>query len=345
MPLQHFSSGKAICISALGDVARCAHPRHYWKHGFFNGTDCAFEDVVSITCHDATSMADSDACTQVCKLGAGEYFWFTDTAHPHGTCILPRSLSEVDVSGTGACTLPWLGNPRGVRVDECARMGNWSGLSLEYVELPWVKSLTQLVEIDLSSNLLSEIPDLSLPLLTRMDLQSNRLTAFESHARIRYDVKRNPKIDHATLRYDRGRMLESLREIGDPGVLFIVSPISVPLSEVLNPNLAGLLAYNVNLSGTIPASIGTLKKKLQVFEIGRNRNVRRTIPESFWHLTNLQRVSISTTSISGTISPLIGNLRQLKILELQDSELSGTIPSSLANLTKLKKLGLPIRKS
>ena len=73
---------------------------------------------------------------------------------------------------------------------------------LEYVELPWVKSLTQLVEIDLSSNLLSEIPDLSLPLLTRMDLQSNRLTAFESHARIHYDVRRNPKIDHATLRYD-----------------------------------------------------------------------------------------------------------------------------------------------
>ena len=187
---------------------------------------------MSITCHDATSMADSDMYASMQSLVRVNISGSRIPRIPR-RLHLAKHLSEVDVSGTGACTLPWLGNPRAVRVDECARMGNWSGLSLEFVELPWVKSLTQLVEIDLSSNLLSEIPDLSLPLLTRMDLQSNNLTVFKSHARIYYDVRRNPKIDHATLRYDRGRMLESLREIGDPGVLIIVSPISVPLSEVL----------------------------------------------------------------------------------------------------------------
>ena len=69
--------------------------------------------------------------------------------------------------------------------------------------------------------------------------------------------------------------------------------------------------------------------------------MRGTVPESFWQLTKLQRVGMGKTSISGTISPSIGNLRQLKILELQGFGIIRDNSSSLANLTKLKTLMLP----
>ena len=89
--------------------------------------------------------------------------------------FLARNLDVVDISSTRICTLPWLGNPRTVKADECATSANWSGVGIDNLRHEWVRAMTQLVRIDLSFNALTEIPTLDFPRLTFMDLQRNRL--------------------------------------------------------------------------------------------------------------------------------------------------------------------------
>eukprot|EP00949_MAST-11_sp_MAST-11-sp1_P000010 g10.t1 len=164
----------AQCTSVLGDVARCARPRHYWRHGFFQGTDCSLGNIVEIKCDDASDIANTKVYTKMTALtsvnisGSRRISQFPRHIH------LARKLSTVDLSGTGVCSIPWLGIPSRVIVDDCADQAVWANVGLNNLDHEWVKTMTQLVSIDISLNALKHIPSLELPLLTFMDLSSNR---------------------------------------------------------------------------------------------------------------------------------------------------------------------------
>jgi len=93
-----------------------------------------------------------------------------------------------------------------------------------------------------------------------------------------------------------------------------------------------------NLNGTIPNSIGKLKKLTYLdFSVC---NLYGVIPDSIGNLTNLQHLLSYHTSLNGSIPSSIGNLYSLKELTLTGCKLVGNIPSSIGNLSQLKSLNL-----
>jgi len=75
------------------------------------------------------------------------------------------------------------------------------------------------------------------------------------------------------------------------------------------PNLEILEFYQMQLSGTLPTSIGLL--------------------------TNLQSLRLYSNSLTGTISTELGLAVDLEYLNLAENDLSGTIPSELGRLTSV----------
>lgn len=110
------------------------------------------------------------------------------------------------------------------------------------------------------------------------------------------------------------------------------------------PDLSGLDAIQEmdlrsnSLSGTIPASIGSLTSLTHLY-LSANM-FSGGIPETIGFLINLERLYISYASISGTIPETIGKLKKLERLDLSENSLSGKAPRSLRNLTRLQVLYL-----
>lgn len=98
-----------------------------------------------------------------------------------------------------------------------------------------------------------------------------------------------------------------------------------------------LLSYN-NLTGVIPAEVGSLTK-LKSFILTGN-NLTGTIPSEMGNLAELTYLNLRENRMSGAIPQSIGNLTNLKNLDLRINELSGSIPSALGNLTQLQSLYL-----
>ncbi|KAK0589766.1 hypothetical protein LWI29_018258 [Acer saccharum] len=86
------------------------------------------------------------------------------------------------------------------------------------------------------------------------------------------------------------------------------------------------LSYNTELTGTLPPSIGDLKKLTNLILIGCS--FHGPIPDSIGSLPQLFYLSINLNKFSGPIPPSIGNLSRLFWLDLADNQLSGQIPVS-----------------
>ncbi|KAL8030358.1 hypothetical protein ABFX02_14G282200 [Erythranthe guttata] len=65
-----------------------------------------------------------------------------------------------------------------------------------------------------------------------------------------------------------------------------------------------------------------------------------SLPSQLSSLTSLQLLNLSSTNISGPISPSFGSLTQLRLLDLSSNSLSGPIPLELGKLTLLQFLFL-----
>jgi len=95
----------------------------------------------------------------------------------------------------------------------------------------------------------------------------------------------------------------------------------------------------------LPDCIGDLKE-LRGFILNASATsgkLNGTIPESFWTLTKLTRLSLTThgTYLSGPISSGIGNLTEMiNISLLNTSGINGALPSTIGNLTKLTDINL-----
>ncbi|KAK1568079.1 hypothetical protein Q3G72_020289 [Acer saccharum] len=86
------------------------------------------------------------------------------------------------------------------------------------------------------------------------------------------------------------------------------------------------LSYNTELTGTLPPSIGDLKKLVNLILIGCS--FHGPIPDSIGSLPQLYSLSINLNRFSGSIPPSIGNLSKLFWLDLADNQLTGQIPIS-----------------
>ncbi|CAL0328504.1 unnamed protein product [Lupinus luteus] len=84
----------------------------------------------------------------------------------------------------------------------------------------------------------------------------------------------------------------------------------------------------------IPPSIGNLPYLESIF-LNEFPHLTGPIPESISKLTNLNFLTISSTSISGPIPNFLGKLKNLAYLDLSFNKLSGTLPPSLSHLNEL----------
>jgi Leucine-rich repeat (LRR) protein len=86
------------------------------------------------------------------------------------------------------------------------------------------------------------------------------------------------------------------------------------------------LSYNPDLGGSIPASIGNLRRLSNLILVGCSFS--GTIPDSIGSLEQLVFLSLNSNRLTGPIPPTLGNLRHLYWLDLADNQLTGTIPVS-----------------
>ncbi|GLT44523.1 hypothetical protein SLA2020_184120 [Shorea laevis] len=86
------------------------------------------------------------------------------------------------------------------------------------------------------------------------------------------------------------------------------------------------LSYNEGLTGSLPASIGNLKKLTSLNLIGCG--FTGTIPDTIGNLQQLTMLSLNSNNFGGQIPPSIGNLSNLFWLDLTDNQIEGPIPVS-----------------
>lgn len=103
-------------------------------------------------------------------------------------------------------------------------------------------------------------------------------------------------------------------------------------------NVTGIVLYNNNLSGQIPASIGNLTA-LENLNIFMN-SLSGALPDAIGTLTSLRTLSLSLNSFSGHIPVSLGNLSNLQEMYLNQNQFSDSIPSELGNLANLVYLDL-----
>ncbi|KAL2454570.1 Leucine-rich repeat protein kinase family protein [Abeliophyllum distichum] len=96
------------------------------------------------------------------------------------------------------------------------------------------------------------------------------------------------------------------------------------------------LSYNKGLTGSLPPSIGNMKKLSNLILVGCGFSGR--IPSSIGSLQDLVFLSLNSNRFIGGIPPSIGLLSKLYWLDLADNRLSGTIPVSKGNTPGLDML-------
>ena len=104
-----------------------------------------------------------------------------------------------------------------------------------------------------------------------------------------------------------------------------------------NGNVTELELSGNNLSGTLPAALGSLTS-LTMLDLGDNR-LSGTIPD-LGALTSLTTLKLGANQLSGTIPDWLSSLTGLQDLSLRDNQLTGTIPAELSGLTQLDLLYL-----
>ncbi|KAL2528613.1 LRR receptor-like serine/threonine-protein kinase RPK2 [Forsythia ovata] len=96
---------------------------------------------------------------------------------------------------------------------------------------------------------------------------------------------------------------------------------------------------NNQLSGQVPADIGTRCQSLKLLDASSNQ-ITGTLPPSIGDLVSLVGLNLSWNPLKGPIPSSIGQMKDLECLSLAGNNLTGSIPTSLGQLYSLKLLDL-----
>ncbi|XP_021280908.1 probable leucine-rich repeat receptor-like protein kinase At1g35710 [Herrania umbratica] len=117
----------------------------------------------------------------------------------------------------------------------------------------------------------------------------------------------------------------------------------------LSPRLGNLtqlefldFSYNQYIAGSIPSEFGNLKN-LAILNLTGNR-LQKPFPSSFYLLTHLTHLHMSSNQLLGSIPLKLGNLKSLMTLDLSNNFLDGSIPSTLFQLSNLVTIDLSYNK-
>ncbi|MFQ6640369.1 hypothetical protein Gotur_016331 [Gossypium turneri] len=96
---------------------------------------------------------------------------------------------------------------------------------------------------------------------------------------------------------------------------------------------------NNHLEGNVPISLGRLSN-LKILVLSRN-NLSGIIPPSFYNLSALKDIRMSTNKLHGGLEPELGfAFPELEILHLGGNHLSGRIPVAVTNISSLKEFDI-----
>jgi len=112
-------------------------------------------------------------------------------------------------------------------------------------------------------------------------------------------------------------------------------------NQISNLNRLEVLTLGPNLfTGTIPPMISSLEQ-LRYLSIRGVEGLSGRIPAEFgFQLNKLEEITISETSVTGSIDTSFGRLPSLIALDFSKNKLRSVIPSELGNLTNLVSLDL-----
>ncbi len=113
---------------------------------------------------------------------------------------------------------------------------------------------------------------------------------------------------------------------------------TIPASIANITSLTDIQLNNNQLTGTIPAELGTLPNLRTLYL--NNNNLSGTIPAELGNITTLQELRLENNLLEGEIPTELGNLNDLQLLTLGNNQLTGEVPTSLQNLANLATLGL-----
>jgi hypothetical protein len=102
--------------------------------------------------------------------------------------------------------------------------------------------------------------------------------------------------------------------------------------------VVGIALAELNLTGTIPTSLGSLTK-LKFLDLGGNK-FEGEIPTSLGDLGRLTSLVLSNNRLFGSIPPELSKLKSLKSLYLSNNLLTGTLPASLSSIRKMQWLAI-----
>ena len=102
--------------------------------------------------------------------------------------------------------------------------------------------------------------------------------------------------------------------------------------------VVGLFSGNNNLTGPIPAELGSLANLTGLF-LGNNQ-LSGPIPPELGNLASLTLLALGGNALEGDIPPELGNLASLEQLFLWGNSLTGEIPAELGNLVNVTYLSL-----